>query len=115
MVAIQPSGTLLLDTNLLLLLFIGGKDISLIKKAKTPSAYTEEDYELLQEFASRNRFANLLTTPHIITEVSNLLGKELDDIKQNGREAVVKFLSRCNECSDSSVKLASDPSSADLA
>ena len=109
MVAIQPLGTLLLDTNLLLLLFIGGKDISLIKKAKTLSAYTEEDYELLQEFASRKRFTDLLTTPHIITEVSNLLGKERNDIKQNGREAVVEFLSRCNECSDSSVKLASDP------
>ena len=109
MAAIQPSCTLLLDTNLLLLLFIGGKDISLIKKAKTLSAYTEEDYELLQEFASRNRFTDLLTTPHIITEVSNLLGKERDDLKQNGREAVDEFLSRCNECSDSSVKLASDP------
>jgi hypothetical protein len=73
MAAIQPSGTLLLDTNLLLLLFIAGKDISLIKKAKTLSAYTEEDYELLQEFASRNRFTDLLTTPHIITEVSKYL------------------------------------------
>jgi hypothetical protein len=92
MLAIQSSGALLLDTNLLLLLFIGGKDISLIKKAKTLAAYTEEDYELLQELASLNRFTVLLTTPHIITEVSNLLGKERDDIKRIGREAVVEFL-----------------------
>ena len=73
MLANQSSGVLLLDTNLLLLLFIGGKDTSFIKKAKTLSAYTEEDYELLQEFVSLNRFTGLLTTPHIITEVSNLL------------------------------------------
>jgi len=109
MLANQSSGVLLLDTNLLLLLFIGGKDTSFIKKAKTLSAYTEEDYELLQEFASLNRFTGLLTTPHIITEVSNLLGKERDDIKRIGREAVVEFLARCNERSDSSMQLASSP------
>jgi len=109
MLANQSSGVLLLDTNLLLLLFIGGKDTLFIKKAKTLSAYTEEDYELLQEFASLNRFTGLLTTPHIITEVSNLLGKERDDIKRIGREAVVEFLARCNERSDSSMQLASSP------
>jgi len=42
MVTIQSSSALLLDTNLLLLLFIGGKDTSLINKAKTLSAYTVE-------------------------------------------------------------------------
>jgi len=108
-VNIQVSSELLLDTNLLLLLFIGGKDTSLISKAKTLSAYTEEDYELLQEFANLNQFTGLLTTPHIITEVSNLLGKERDDIKRVGREAVVEFLARCNERLDSSAELASKP------
>lgn len=108
MVIIQSSGALLLDTNLLLLLFVGGKDTALIKKARTLSAYTEEDYELLQEFVSLNRFTGLLTTPHIITEVSNLLGKERDDIRRIGREAVVEFLARCNERSDSSMVLASN-------
>ena len=76
MLAIQPSGALLLDTNLLLLLFIGWSDTSLIKKAKTLSAYTEECYEPLQEFVSLNSFTSLLATPHIIAEVSNLLAKE---------------------------------------
>lgn len=109
MVAIQSSSALLLDTNLLLLLFIGGKDTSLINKAKTLSAYTEEDYELLQEFTSLNRFTGLLTTPHIITEVSNLLGKERDDIQRIGREAVVEYLAKCNERSDSSAELTSRP------
>lgn len=107
MAAINSSGTLLLDTNLLLLLFIGEKDVSLIKKAKTLSAYDEEDYELLREFADLNRFTSLLTTPHIITEVSNLLGKERDDITRVGREATVKFLARCSERSDSSAQIAS--------
>ncbi|MEA5415096.1 hypothetical protein [Synechococcus sp. BA-132 BA5] len=109
MTAINSSGTLLLDTNLLLLLFIGGKDVSLIKKARTLSAYTEEDYELLREFAELNRFTSLLTTPHIITEVSNLLGKERDDITRVGREATAEFLARCSERTDSSAQLASNP------
>lgn len=100
-VNIQSSSELLLDTNLLLLLSIGGKNTSLISKAKTLTAYTEEDYNLLQEFVRLNRFTGLLTTPHIITEVSNLLGKERDDIKRVGREAVVEFLARCNERLDS--------------
>jgi hypothetical protein len=39
MVAIQSSSALLLDTNLLLLLFIGGKDASLINKAKKITSY----------------------------------------------------------------------------
>lgn len=107
--SIQSSCQLLLDTNLLLLLFIGGKDTSLIGKAKTLSAYTEEDDELLREFASINRFTGLLTTPHIITEVSNLLGKERDDIRRVGRDAVVEFLASCSERVDSSAKPASKP------
>ena len=85
-----------MDANFLLLLFVGAKDVSLIKKAKTLSAYREEDYDLLREFADLNRFTGLLTAPHIITEVSNLLGKERDDIKHIGRDAVVEFLARCN-------------------
>ena len=44
-----------------------------------------------------------------MTEVSNLLGKERDDIKRIGREAVVEFLAKCNERSDSSAELTSRP------
>ena len=69
------SRTLLLDTNLLLLLFIGGKDTLLIPKSKNLSEYTEDDYDLLAEIVNSS-FDRLVTTPHIMTEVSNLLGKE---------------------------------------
>ncbi len=80
MKASTRSKTLLLDTNLLLLLFIGGKDSSLIPKAKTLSAFVEDDYDLLGEVINNSSFNSLVTTPHIMTEVSNLLGKERDDI-----------------------------------
>jgi hypothetical protein len=101
--------TLLLDTDLLLLLFIGGKDLSLIPKARTLSAFVEEDYDLLAAVINHNSFNRLVTTPHIMTEVSNLLGKERDDIRALGREAMAEFLSQCTEHTDSSAILVSDP------
>lgn len=44
-----------------------------------------------------------------MTEVSNLLGKERDDIRRLGREAMVEFLRKCTEHTDSSVILVSEP------
>lgn len=100
---------LLLDTNLLLLLFIGYKGLSLIQKARTLSAFAEDDYDLLLDVMNNSSFNSLVTTPHIMTEVSNLLGKERDDIRQVGREAMTEFLRRCTEHTDSSVTLVSEP------
>ena len=108
MKVLTRSKTLLLDTNLLLLLFIGGKDSSLIPKAKTLSAFVEDDYDLLGDIIN-NSFNHLVTTPHIMTEVSNLLGKERDHIRRLGREAMAEFLSQCTEHTDSSVILVSEP------
>jgi hypothetical protein len=103
------SKTLLLDTNLLLLLFIGSKDTSLIPKARTLSAFEEDDYDLLGDIINNNSFNRLVTTPHIMTEVSNLLGKERNDIRKLGRDAMSEFLSKCDEHTDSSAILVADP------
>jgi hypothetical protein len=62
--------SLLLDSNLLLLLAVGSYDRKLIATFKRVSGYTVEDYELLGRFASG--FRDVATTPHILTEVSNL-------------------------------------------
>jgi hypothetical protein len=105
----NKSRILLLDTNLLLLLFIGGKDSSLIYKAKTLSAFVEDDYDLLGDIINKNFFKTLVTTPHIMTEVSNLLGKERDDIRRNGRQTMSEFLDKCSEHIDKSVSLVCDP------
>jgi hypothetical protein len=103
------SKTLLLDTNLLILLFIGSKDSLMISKARTLSAFVEDDYDLLGKVINSNSFNSLVTTPHIMTEVSNLLGKERDDIQRLGREAMAEFLSKCIEHTDSSAILVSEP------
>lgn len=101
--------TLLLDTNLLLLLFIGGKDTSLIRRSKTLSAFSLEDYDLLGEIIDNNSFNCLVTTPHIMTEVSNLLGKEHNPIRTLGREAMTEFVEKCTEHADSTASLVSKP------
>ncbi len=61
---------LLIDSNLLLLYFIGSYNIDLITSYKRTKKYTREDFYTLKDFT--NSFNKLVTTPNILTEVSNL-------------------------------------------
>lgn len=67
-----PRATLL-DTNLLLLLFIGTFDRQRIGKFKRTQHFSQADFELLVAFLKPAR--KIITTPHILTEVSNLAGQ----------------------------------------
>lgn len=60
---------ILIDTNLLLLLFVGLLDRSFIG-GKRLEKYTPEHFEALCRIAEN--FSTIITTPHILTEVSNL-------------------------------------------
>ena len=62
--------SVLLDSNLLLVFLAGSFDPSLFGSFKRISDYTLNDYDLLVRLLSF--FKTLLTTPHILTEVSNL-------------------------------------------
>jgi hypothetical protein len=62
--------SVLLDSNLLLVYLSGSIDPRLFGRFKRVSAYTIKDYELLVRLLGF--FSILLTTPHILTEVSNL-------------------------------------------
>jgi rRNA-processing protein FCF1 len=68
---------LLVDTNILLLYIVGTIDIDLIGNFGRTSEFTENDFYLVSKFV--DYFDIKITTPHILTEVSNLLGnrKEL--------------------------------------
>ena len=63
------SNGVLLDTNLLLLLALGGIDRSLIGKGRV-SSFALEDFNQLNTIA--NNFQIRWTTPNILTEVDNL-------------------------------------------
>jgi len=64
---------LLIDSNLLLLLFVGLRDRNRIQKFKRTAQFTIKDFERLAAFIGR--FKEVVTTPSILTEVSNLLGQ----------------------------------------
>ena len=61
---------ILVDTNVLLLYLIGNFDVKFITNFKRTSSYTQEDFFVLNKFIKC--FKRRLTTPNILTEVSNL-------------------------------------------
>ena len=61
---------LLIDTNLLLLYLVGRTNKNRIPMFKRTQQYTIEDFELLEILISQ--FTALITTPHLLTELSNL-------------------------------------------
>ena len=64
---------LLIDSNLLLLFFVGLHDRTRIEKFKRTAQFTIRDFERLAAFI--RRFKEVVTTPSILAEVSNLLGQ----------------------------------------
>jgi hypothetical protein len=71
----------LIDANLLLLLYAGNCDVRLIgPRFMHLKAYTVEDYYALSYILKQ--FSRLVTTPNVLTEVSNLANKFTPDDKQ---------------------------------
>jgi hypothetical protein len=66
----------LIDANLLLLLLVGTFDRGLIERIKRLNKYSVRDFDLLQHFCAL--FPRILTTPHVLTEVSNLIQNSND-------------------------------------
>ena len=64
---------LLVDTNILLLYFVGTCDLRLITTFKRTRQFTFEDFELLLRLFKW--FGTIVTTPNILTEVNNLAGQ----------------------------------------
>jgi hypothetical protein len=64
---------LLIDTNLLLLLFVGLHSRKGIQRFKRTSQFTPGDFDCLAGVV--RLFKQVVTTPNVLTEVSNLLGQ----------------------------------------
>jgi len=60
----------IIDTNLLLLYFVGKFNIEWIGKFKRVNKFSIDDFLFVTNFF--NYFNKIVTTPHILTEVSNL-------------------------------------------
>jgi len=63
----------LVDTNILLLLFVGSFDRGRIARFKRTQQFTAGDFDRLTNVLSC--FARIVTTPNILSEVSNLSGQ----------------------------------------
>jgi hypothetical protein len=64
---------ILIDTNILLLYFVGTANRERISRFNRTEQFTPEDYDLLVKIIQY--FQKLVTTPNIMTEVSNLMDK----------------------------------------
>jgi rRNA-processing protein FCF1 len=73
------SAGVLVDTNLLLLYVVGAFDPQRIPAFKRTSRFTPDDYALLVDFLKR--FQRIVTTPHILAEVSNLAAELSGQVK----------------------------------
>lgn len=72
---------ILIDTNLLLVYLIGSSvNADFIPHFKRTKKYTKEDYCLLSDIIEKH-FNLIVTTPHIITETSNLSNSLEDKYK----------------------------------
>ncbi|MBM4257679.1 MAG: hypothetical protein FJ147_17530 [Deltaproteobacteria bacterium] len=79
---------LLIDTNILLLYFVGRFDSALIPRFKKTQQFVVEDYRTLLVLI--RQFQKIVTTPNILTEVSNLSGQLPEQTKEPLRSAYFK-------------------------
>ena len=70
---------LLIDSNVLILFFVGLHDPTRIENFNRTAQFTVQDFELLVDFI--RQFKEVVTTPSILTEVSNLLGQVPDKLR----------------------------------
>jgi hypothetical protein len=97
---------LLIDSNLFVLLLVGTTNESRIAKFNRTRKYTIDDFRLLRDFA--DNFQEIVTTPHVLAEVSNLATleePELRILRANFQDVV----ERTRECYEPSQGILSDP------
>ena len=86
----------ILDTNILLVYLVGCIDLRLISSFKrTSSRFCEDDFEVLNQIFSK--FKKFITTPNILTEVSNLGGQLGGDYKIRFFEILSDFINQTPE------------------
>jgi hypothetical protein len=95
------------DSNLLLLLFIGEFQRDLIAKFKRLNSFTPTDYDTLK--AVLGQLGKIVTTPNILTEVSNLSGELRDQIKSAYYGTFAQTLTVLSETYIRSIDVAQTP------
>ena len=97
----------LVDSNLLLLLFIGATDRKIISRFKRTQTFVEEDYDTL--LAYLDCFSKRITLPNILTEVSNLAMALTDEYREQFGGAFQRGLTILDEYYEASQEVALNP------
>ena len=79
LVRLHRNNGVLVDANLLLLLAIGRFNKSLIPGFERTSNFLIDDYHLLESLV--RQFSRIISTPHVLTEVSNLTTKLPENVR----------------------------------
>lgn len=72
---------ILVDTNLLIVYLIGAFDVRQLANCRATKSFSRDDFQRLDRFISK--FDRIITTPHVLTEVSNLAQRLPDRVAQN--------------------------------
>ena len=86
----------IIDSGLLLLYFIGKYDVGRIKTFKRTEKYSEEEFLIISNLIL-GHFSKILTTPNILTEISNLSGQLSKEIKLKFYETFKKEITILHE------------------
>jgi len=97
---------LLIDSNLLLLLFVGVRDRHRIQRFKRTAQFSIRDFQRLAAFT--RQFKEVVTTPSILTEVGNLLGQLPENLKYYSWQHFAHSLKNLHEHYTPSQELASE-------
>lgn len=81
---------LFIDTNILLLFFVGTIGKNYITTFKRTEKFVIEDYDLLLGFI--DNFSKIITTPYVLTEVNSLANQLPEHLKEKFYEVCYKFL-----------------------
>ena len=97
---------ILVDTSLLVVYIVGTLGTRHLLNCRATKNFTRGDFNLLAGILGR--FVNVVTTAHVLTEVSNLAGKLPISLHQDFRFAFRKAINRASEQSLPAKQIASD-------
>lgn len=86
---------ILVDTNVLLLYLMGKYDHTRIKKFPRTEKFSERDFEILSDILQP--FQKVVTTPNILTEVSNLSNKLWGEVRLGYYNTFANYIAHSEE------------------
>jgi hypothetical protein len=82
--------TVVIDSNLLFVLVIGHVSRDHVGRARRTEQYSPEDFDLLHN--SLAEYDQVLVTPHVLAETSNLLGYLSEPLLSNSRKVMAAMM-----------------------